>query len=212
MNSPNDKMQTAPELTGLNVDPDPIKQFQRWFVKALDTEPVPAEVMTLATISADNHPEARIMLLRGFDDNGFNFFTNRNSPKGKELAANPLASMVFYWAESCRQVRISGRVSRIDNPELSQTYFKRRPRASQLAAWASDQSAVIDSFAELEAAVNAQAEKHRDKPVPCPPAWGGFRLTPTSIEFWQCRANRLHDRLRFTRTTDNSWNLERLSP
>jgi pyridoxamine 5'-phosphate oxidase len=166
--------------------------------------------MTLATATPDGRPSARMVLLRGFDERGFRFFTNYESRKGGELAANPRAALVFWWGELERQVRIEGRVERTSRAE-SEAYFSSRPPGSQLSAAASPQSRVIDSRAVLERRVAELATGHQDGELPLPDFWGGFRLVHEVIEFWQGRPNRLHDRLRYRRD-GNAWKLERLAP
>jgi pyridoxamine 5'-phosphate oxidase len=190
--------------------PDPIVQFGVWFeavVKAGIAEP---NAMTLATTTPDGKPSARVVLLRGFDDRGFVFFTNYESRKGRELAANPLGTMVFFWPEPERQVRVEGVVSRITAAESDQ-YHRTRPRGSQMGAWCSFQSEVVDGREVLENRLRELEEKFRDREVPRPPNWGGYRLKPAMIEFWQGRPNRLHDRIRY-RIVDGNWVMERVSP
>lgn len=193
-------------MTGLaedDVDPDPIRQFARWHAEAGN----PAEV-ALATASVDGKPSVRMVLLRGLDDRGFLFFTNRDSAKAADLAANPRAALAFFWAPD-RQVRVAGDVERASDDE-SDAYWATRPRGSQLGAWASSQSTVIDGRATLDARL-ADATARFPGEVPRPPFWGGFRVLPETIELWQRRDDRLHDRLRYRRT-GGSWVIERLSP
>jgi pyridoxamine 5'-phosphate oxidase len=190
--------------------PDPIVQFGVWFeqvVKAGTTDP---NAMTLATATLDGKPSARVLLLRGFDDRGFVFFTNYESRKSRELAANSSAAMVFFWAEPERQVRVEGVVSKISAAESDQ-YHRTRPRGSQMGAWCSFQSEVVDGREVLENRLRELEEKFRDREVPRPPNWGGYRLKPAMIEFWQGRPNRLHDRIRY-RLVDGNWIMERVSP
>jgi pyridoxamine 5'-phosphate oxidase len=201
-------------LTGLHerdLDPSPFKQFGRWFQQALSSELLDATAMTLATSSREGKPSARIMLLKDFDEKGFVFFTNYESRKGRELDENPYAAMVFFWAELERQVRIDGRVSRISREE-SEEYFHSRPIGSQLGAWASHQSKVIGASELLENRIKELESQHEGKTIPMPSYWGGFLLAPEAFEFWQGRANRLHDRLRYTLQPDGPWLIERLSP
>jgi pyridoxamine 5'-phosphate oxidase len=189
---------------------DPLIQFDRWFSQALGASVLEPNAMTLATIDAEGMPSARIVLLKGFDARGFVFFTNYDSHKGKELAKTPRAALVFFWPELERQVRIVGAVERVSRDE-SEIYFHSRPPGSQLGAWASEQSAVIASRQVLEDRLVALEEQYRGREVPVPPHWGGFRVVPKTIELWQGRPNRLHDRLLYTRDGE-SWRRERLAP
>jgi pyridoxamine 5'-phosphate oxidase len=197
-------------LEETDLDPDPFRQFDLWLRDALESESGEPNAMILATATRDGSPSARTVLLRGFDDRGFVFFTNYESRKGRELEENPRAALVFYWGILQRQVCVTGRVARVPREE-SEAYFWSRPRGHQLAAWASEQSRIIPGRSELDAKVEALEEKYRDQQVPIPPNWGGFRLAPDTIEFWQGRLNRLHDRLRYTHS-DGDWLVERLSP
>jgi pyridoxamine 5'-phosphate oxidase len=192
------------------IDPDPIKQFAAWFADARGSgEPLP-EAMTLATATCDGRPTARMVLLKGFDARGFGFFTNYESGKGRDLAENPRAALVLYWSRLGRQVRISGDVVK-QTREESATYFHSRPILSQLSAAVSQQSEVIASRAVLEEGVAALKARYLDGDVPLPATWGGYRVVPTTIEFWVHRDSRLHDRIRYTRTPPG-WRIERLSP
>lgn len=193
-----------------HVDPDPIRQFAAWFDDAVSAGVPEPEVMTLATATPDGAPSARIVLLRGFDERGFTFFTNYESRKGLELAANPRAALVFYWHDLERQIRIEGRVSRTSEAE-SDAYFHSRPSGSRLGAWSSDQSRVIPGRSALEDRVREFELRYPGDAIPRPPHWGGYRLLPDSIEYWQGRASRLHDRLRYRRVEDG-WKIERLCP
>lgn len=191
------------------LNDDPYLQFASWLDEALAARPMMPNVMTLATADASGKPSARTVLLKGFDGSGFVFFTNYESRKGKELAANPSAALVFYWPELHRQVSITGHVIRVETSE-SDEYFASRPYESKLGAWASKQSTVVEDRDELERRVRVAAEEFTED-VPRPPYWGGFRLTPVTFEFWQGRSNRLHDRFRYRRD-DSAWVVERLAP
>ena len=198
-------------LTEGEVDPDPFRQFARWFQDALQAELPQPHAMTLATAMRDGAPAARMVLLKDFDERGFTFYSNYDSQKGNELAQNPRAALVFYWAELSRQVRISGWVSRV-TPEESDAYWRTRPVGSRLGALASPQSQVINGREVLEARLMRLRADYPNGDIPRPPHWGGYRLSPWTIEFWHSRENRLHDRLRYTRRPDHGWRLERLSP
>ncbi|CAB3761142.1 pyridoxamine 5'-phosphate oxidase [Burkholderia puraquae] len=199
-------------LDEADVAPDPFAQFDRWFKEALAARLPEPNTMTLATVGDDGRPSARIVLIKGVDERGFVFFTNYESRKGRDLAAHPQAALLFYWIELERQVRIEGRIEKT-SAEESDRYFASRPLGSRIGAWASEQSAVIDSRATLEAQEKTVSERYGDNP-PRPPHWGGYRLVPDSIEFWQGRPSRLHDRLLYTRDADTSsgWSISRLSP
>ena len=194
-----------------DLNPDPIKQFANWFTTAIETGIRDVNAMSLATAGQDAKPSVRIVLLKSFDEDGFVFFTNYESEKGKQLEANPYAALGFYWIELDRQIRISGKVDKTSRKE-SQTYFHSRPVGSQLSAWASRQSAVLDGRRVLDARMEEMNERFAGKRVPLPPHWGGYRLKPENMEFWQGRSNRLHDRFRYTRQSDGSWLIERLAP
>jgi pyridoxamine 5'-phosphate oxidase len=201
---------TLQALTESEIDPNPVKQFQIWFDQAMQAGLPEPNAMTVATASRDGIPSARIVLLKGFDDRGFVFYTNYNSDKGKQLVENPNAAIVFLWKELERQVRIVGTVEKIASKE-SDAYFHSRPVGSQLGAWASEQSDVIRDRAILEQRLEQLKTQYEHKEIPRPPHWGGFRVKPTEIEFWQGRSNRLHDRLRY-RCDKDQWIIERLSP
>ncbi|GAB3414241.1 pyridoxamine 5'-phosphate oxidase [Niabella aquatica] len=189
-----------------------IDQFQQWWNEALLAELTEVNAMTLATASADGTPDARIVLLKGFSGNGFTFFTNYESTKGLQLAANPRACLLFFWKELERQVRISGTVLKIPVEE-SEQYFFSRPVGSQLGAWASRQSMVLQNREELEEKLEKLLDEvEAGKKIEKPDYWGGYLLQPHAIEFWQGRPNRLHDRLLYTLQSDNSWKIERLAP
>lgn len=202
---------TQAGLTEADADFNPFKQFQTWFDQALSAELPEPNAMTLATATASGKPSARIVLLKGFDEKGFVFYTNYSSHKGQELAENPWASLVFWWVELERQVRIDGSVEKVSQEE-SEAYFQSRPVGSQLGAWASPQSEVIASREELEKKIAELEEKYKNETIPKPPQWGGYRLIPHELEFWQGRPNRLHDRLRYRQQTDGTWLRERLAP
>jgi len=194
-----------------DLDPDPIKQFSNWFTAAIEAQIKDVNAMSLATAGADGKPSVRIVLLKGWDQDGFVFFTNYDSEKGKQLEENPFAALGFYWIELDRQIRINGRVGKTSREE-SKTYFHSRPVGSQIGAWSSRQSEVIDARKILDAHFAEISERYAGKSVPLPPHWGGFRLIPDRFEFWQGRANRLHDRFRYTRKGDDSWHIDRLAP
>ncbi len=198
-------------LSESDLDPDPIRQFGHWFDQAAEAVTVEPNAMTLATATPDGHPSARMVLLKGFDDAGFRFFSNYDSRKGNELDANPRAALVVYWGELERQVRIEGRVERVA-PEQSDAYFHSRPRGSQLSAAASDQSQVLADRQVLERRVAELDAQFQGQELPRPDFWGGYRVVPATIEFWQGRPNRLHDRLRYRRLDDARWIIERLAP
>ncbi len=189
-------------LDGSDMDADPFRQFESWYDTA------GSEAVALVTASAKGVPSARMVLLKGVDERGFVFYSNYHSAKGKDLAANPRAGLLFFWPPD-RQVRVSGTVSRVGREE-AEGYWRTRPRASQLSAWASRQSEVVESRAVLEARV-AELDRRFGDEVPSPPFWGGYRLAPDAIEFWHHRDDRLHDRLRYQRT-EGGWQLERLAP
>ncbi len=198
-------------LSEKNLDVSPFKQFEKWLQQAVDAKTDLPDAMTLATATEDGLPSARIVLLRDFDDQGFVFYTDYTSQKGKELFENPRAALVFYWREFDRQVRISGHVRVISRKE-SRSYFRTRPVASRVASLASKQDEVLPSREILEDRFHQLMKVYHGKEIPLPTYWGGFRLSPDWIEFWQGRPNRLHDRLRYTRQLDGDWRVERLSP
>jgi pyridoxamine 5'-phosphate oxidase len=198
------------ELLEANVAGDPITQFGKWFADAQAAKILEPNAMTLATVGADGMPSARIVLLKAFDQTGFSFFTNYSSRKGRDLSAHPVASLTFFWASLERQVCIEGTVSKVSREE-SEEYFQTRPVKSQLGAWVSSQSKVITSRTELETTMQELEKRFAGVAVPTPELWGGFRVSPRSVEFWQGRRSRLHDRLRYRREGER-WVLERLSP
>jgi pyridoxamine 5'-phosphate oxidase len=208
-NTPKKYVQGA--LSEADMDADPIRQFETWFQELLATKLPEPNAMTLATATPDGQPSARVVLLKSFDSSGFTFHTNYDGRKGRELAANPRAALLFFWPELQRQVRIEGVVERLA-PTESDEYFRSRPLGSRLGAWASRQSEVIPDRAELENRVREMTQRFPDGAVPRPPFWGGFRVRPLAIEFWQGRPDRLHDRLRYQRVQPDGWRLERLSP
>ncbi len=201
-----------PDLNKAVIDRDPFKQFGKWLdeVRASGVTEQDAISMTLATATKDARPSARVVLLKSFDDRGFVFYTNYLSCKGHELDQTPQACLLFYWSSFWRQVRIEGRVEEVSIAD-SEEYFQSRPLGSRVGAWASNQSEVVDSRATLEARF-AEMEKRFGAEVPRPPHWGGYRVRPNSIEFWQGRDNRLHDRLRYRLQDDGAWVIERLEP
>ncbi|PYS20928.1 MAG: pyridoxamine 5'-phosphate oxidase [Acidobacteria bacterium] len=201
-----------PALHKSDVDPNPINQFAKWFqeLPAAGVNEQDSISMTLATSTKEGWPSARIVLMKSFDDQGFVFYTNYNSRKGVELSDNPRACLLFYWPQLWRQVRIEGRVERVSADESDQ-YFHSRPLGSKTGAWASDQSQPIETREELEKRFEEFDLKFADN-VPRPPHWGGYRVKPEAIEFWQGRENRLHDRLRYTKQPDGNWLVERLAP
>jgi pyridoxamine 5'-phosphate oxidase len=192
------------------LSPDPLEQFEHWFAEAKRAGVEVPEAMTLATADGDGVPSARMVLLKGAGEDGFVFYTGYGSRKSEELEENPRAALVFYWRPLGRQVRVEGWVERVPGPE-SAAYFATRPRGSQLAAWASRQSRPLGSREELDRRYAELEREYEDREVPLPPHWGGYRLRPEAIEFWEHRENRLHDRIRYTRAREG-WKVERLSP
>jgi pyridoxamine 5'-phosphate oxidase len=203
---------TRGALDESTVNRNPVAQFEQWFQESRRSGLKEPNAMTLATASPDGRPCARIVLLKEVSENGFVFFTNRESRKGRELSLNPQAALVFYWAELERQVRIEGAVSPVDRAR-SEQYFRARPKGSRLGALASRQSEIVQSRTILEVRLSElEARYQGTDDVPMPECWGGYCVAPQRIEFWQGRPNRLHDRLSFERETGNTWRLERLSP
>lgn len=205
------KEYTIAGLTEKELDPDPFRQFRLWLNQALDAGLAEPTAMTLATATKDGKPSARIVLLKNVDAEGFIFFTNYGSRKGRELLRNPAAALVFHWVELERQVRIIGTAKKVSREESDQ-YFRTRPIGSQLAAWASKQSEILQNRQEIEKRVLELEAQYTNKEIPVPPVWGGFRIKPTEIEFWQGRPNRLHDRLRYALARGGKWKIVRLSP
>ena len=193
-----------------DLDPDPIRAFAAWFAEAVAAGIVQLEAMALATSTQDGRPSVRMVLLKGQDERGFTFFTNRESRKGDEIAANPHAALVLYWQPLNRQVRIEGAVERIAHAE-SEAYFATRAPGSRIAAWASPQSQPISGREELDERYAATEARFPDDNIPLPPFWGGYRVVPSAIEFWQGRQNRFHDRIRYEREADG-WKRTRLAP
>jgi pyridoxamine 5'-phosphate oxidase len=202
---------TIQDLNEKEIDKNPFIQFKIWFDQSVAAQLPEPNAMTLATCTPDGKPSARMVLLKDFDERGFVLFTNYNSQKGQEISVNPHAALVFWWAELERQVRITGSVEKI-SAEQSDDYFEVRPPYSRLGAWASNQSEVIAGREILEAQLEELQRKYEHQEVPRPPHWGGFRVIPQEIEFWQGRTSRLHDRLLYTYVDDGGWKIERLSP
>jgi pyridoxamine 5'-phosphate oxidase len=200
----------APAFDETMVDPDPIVQFGEWFHQAIEGELPEVNAMTIATVSPQGQPSARVVLLKDYDNNGFVFYTNYESHKAEQLAVNPRAALVFFWAELYRQVRIEGYVQKVSDEE-SDAYFSSRPREAQLGAIASEQSREIPDRSYLDELYQCIEAKFRNSDPVRPPHWGGYRLLPNRIEFWQGRMNRLNDRLLYEKT-DQGWNLKRLAP
>lgn len=199
---------------GLNentIERNPIKLFEIWFNYAIEKKVLEPNAMTLATADKNGKPSARIVLLKDYSEEGFVFFTNYNSIKGIQLEKNPNAALVFWWGTLAKQIRIEGSVEKTSTKE-SDEYFNSRPRGNQLGAIVSDQSRPVQSYSYLESEFEKISRKYKEKKVVRPNYWGGYRVIPDMMEFWQGRENRLHDRLRFTKTDINQWRLERLSP
>lgn len=204
------KEYTRAGLTESDVAPDPVEQFRRWFDEALEADLHEPNAFVLATATRDGLPSARVVLLKGLDERGFVFYTNYEGRKGRELEENPRAALLFYWGELERQVRIEGTVSRVSEEE-SDAYYASRPRGSRLGAWASEQSRVVEGREVLESRIGDLEAEYEGREVPRPPFWGGYRVNPAAIEFWQGRENRLHDRIVYRRESGR-WKTERLQP
>jgi len=201
---------TGSRLEPRDLAPDPLTQFARWLEEALRSALPEPNAMTVATVSAEGHPSARVVLLKGVGAGGFSFYTNCESRKAREIEANPHVALVFNWLELERQVRVEGKAHKLPR-EASEAYFKSRPYGSQLGAWASPQSRVIPSREVLEERLEVMKATYPEGEVPLPPFWGGYRVTPQAVEFWQGRPSRLHDRFLYTRDGE-AWRLERLAP
>ncbi len=201
---------TKNSLDEKDVDPNPSVQFQHWFQEALDSKVIEPSATTLSTVDASGKPHSRIVLLKGFDEDGATFFTNQASDKGKEIEANPNVSMCFFWPELERQIRVDGTAEKLPRSE-SEAYFKVRPYMSQIGALASNQSEVVDSRDYLDSKFSELKSKYPEGEVPMPDTWGGYKVTPNYFEFWQGRRSRLHDRVIYTKE-GNSWTIKRLSP
>lgn len=202
---------TRDGLIESTLDQNPVEQFRMWFDQAVAANLLEPNAMTLATADSEGNPSARVVLLKGFDENGFSFYTNYLSDKGKILLENPRAALVFFWGELERQVRLSGEVVRTSREE-SLVYFHSRPRGSQIGAHVSQQGQVIADRSELGTRQIELEKEFEGKEVPLPDYWGGYRLLPSSVEFWQGRPSRLHDRIRYTRQENAGWKIERLCP
>jgi len=200
----------AAQLNEGDVASNPIKQFEKWFSEAVAAQLYEPNVMTLATADQSGKPNARIVLLKGFDERGFSFYTNYLSTKGKELKKNPQGCLVFFWAELERQVRIEGKIEKLDK-ETSEKYFHSRPKGSQIGAIASPQSQIIANRSILEVKVEELEATYQDKTIPKPAHWGGYIVKPTAIEFWQGRPSRLHDRIKY-HLVNGKWQTNRLAP
>ena len=194
-----------------DLDDDPIVQFEGWFRYACDTVPSDPNAMIISTVDNQNRPSSRTVLLKSFDEHGFVFYTNYESKKAAHIEANPWVSLLFFWSEAARQVKIRGKAEKMPAAE-SLKYFLSRPRGSQIGAWVSAQSSVISSRALLEEKFQEIKRKFKDKEVPLPSFWGGYRVVPDQVEFWQGRTNRLHDRFEYTKMPDGTWTIERLAP
>lgn len=193
-----------------DVGCEPFELFRKWFELALEQEEL-ADSVVLSTVTPEGTPNARVVLLKELDEEGFSFFTNKNSPKGQELKLRPHASLLFWWPNCQRQVRIEGSVVELDE-EASDAYFASRPRGAQISAWASKQSQVIDGRKELDHNMHEAEKRFEGSEVPRPKHWGGYKVLPHAVEFWQGRTNRLHDRFRYEKRLDDGWTVKRLNP
>ena len=194
-----------------DLEANPIVQFEDWFRYACETVPMDPNAFSISTVDADNRPSNRTVLLKYFDDRGFVFFTNFDSKKAEHITANPNVALLFFWSDAARQVKIRGIAEKIPTSETLK-YFITRPRGSQIGAWVSAQSSVISSRSLLETEFQKLKNKFKNKEVPLPSFWGGYRVVPDEIEFWQGRRNRLHDRFQYTKQEDGHWSIERLAP
>jgi len=202
---------TLKALDREHISDDPINQFTRWYKEYIEAEPIDVNAMTLSTVSEDGYPASRVVLLKGVADGGFEFYTNYNSDKGIEMKSNPNISLNFFWPELERQVRVEGQVVKLTEAE-SDEYFNSRPLGSRIGAWASPQSQVIENREVLEERLEELEKRFEKEEVTRPPHWGGYRVMPKMIEFWQGRPSRLHDRMRYILLKDDSWKIERLAP
>ncbi|OOQ59664.1 pyridoxamine 5'-phosphate oxidase [Mucilaginibacter pedocola] len=202
---------SAASLNEDDVHENPMRQFDKWFNEAINAKVYEPNAMTLATATTDGRPSARIVLLKGFSDDGFKFYTNYLSRKGKEIAKNPMGALIFFWGDMERQVRIEGTIEKLDK-SYSEKYFHSRPKASQLGAIASPQSQEIEGRELLEKRMAELEAEYADKDVPKPSSWGGYILKPRLIEFWQGRRSRLHDRIVYKKTDNKNWKIVRLAP
>ncbi len=205
------KEYTRAGLTEADADPDPVEQFRKWFDEALAANLHEPNAMTLATATPDGRPSARVVLLKGYDERGFVFYTSYEGRKSRELEENPRCALVFYWSELERQIRIEGRAGRVSEEE-SDAYYGSRPRGSRLSAWVSAQSRPVEDRGALEKRLWELEAEYEGREIPRPPFWGGYRVEPEAIEFWQGRENRMHDRLLYRRLSDGGWRMQRLQP
>ncbi|HEK19135.1 MULTISPECIES: pyridoxamine 5'-phosphate oxidase [unclassified Mucilaginibacter] len=202
---------TAAALSEKDVDANPVRQFDKWFNEAINNKVLEPNAMTLATATADGRPSARIVLLKGFSDDGFKFYTNYLSRKGRELSKNPNAALLFFWGDMERQIRIEGVIEKLDK-KYSEKYFHSRPKASQIGAIVSPQSQEIESREILDTRMKELEQQYADSEVPKPAHWGGYILKPRLIEFWQGGSGRLHDRIVYKKTDNKNWKIVRLAP